>query len=1202
MIKRKYLLRAMHKSHSQLGLQREAIFSIHRLVAVLVCGALLANGTAFGQYGMTVGNLINVRSIINYVRARRADARWGYSFTAWAEYNAPFRTFDGAFNQARYTPTEFYPVEQDAQYRLGNQPPYSAELGPVPFTFQGGIVEMDEGGNGVGGACDTRFNVLYAYTGWAHDIIRLPDAQPRASGPVSYQHAWLKGYLTRHVVEVTTNPTTECEGRISFQDYVYRYQYHSPSGAVTHFYQRPGETATRSRWTTGPCNQRTQVIPPEPTSYWSDNGSAMLDTSDGAYRVRWSDGSVEEFHRPETVEFPLSVITTGAPRWYDLPAGDPLSELKIRDRNGNIRRYKFTATTESMIDTRERETKVTFDFSPNTPGFRRLLSVEVPAPGAGTPLKYQVTWKTPFSIDFSTVWSDVKCHGANGSEVPCGTSIIDLVDSIKVPDGRSYVFVYTPWGSLDTVTEPDGAVRKYNYGGTSNTTYATNTLPLVNRLQRTIQCGELWSGEMKKVQARGVTSEEVFPLGTGAVEKTSISYERTTLDSCINDVDTLGAAKGGPDACTQVWKVITYPDLSKQRIGTATRALNFYVNRPPSSSGDVSPHGWEIGNEVLNAAGTLISSSYSGNKDTGEIYHEFEIIPTIRMNAKAIGDRRSTKVKNSKDGVLSAVTYAYGDVIDIDPAQLTTTNRNTANITRKCVWSGNAEDCDNSDTGTKLVETITSYHHPAEYLSRNLLHLPSRETLFDPQHSGIALKRTDYTYDQGTLATSGAPPSVLDTSVSSARGNVTTVTSYRNAVDGSGGVSATNTYFDTGQIKESRDANTNPTTMEYDFGLCSPAHSVITSRVRNAKSHTITTVSDCWSGLTLRVTDPNNQSTYSQYDHLGRLVEVAGPGDPLTTLPPVLAGSAPPEGELRYLRDPAIPNDRVKNGTLVGNNGNGPTSWIDYLDLGNVNPLRQRVVTHTKDGTQNGLYVKTFTDGLGRTRQTRKKADPLKSGGAEIIETFIYDTMGRVREAYVPYGVTTAADAYEAPPTGSKFTLTEYDALGRVTGVTQPGPIRITTVYEKNAAPSTNEYLVTVTDSKTNKTRTFMDVLGRTLLVARSAPAATCSSGWCVRIMDYDAAGRLLRVLEGDGSEQIEQMTFIYDDLGRKKEMTDKDMGTWKYTYDNNGNLMRQIDGRGQIVEMKYDVLNRLVRKDLPPNSQSVGPEDTLYFYDGDQP
>ena len=108
-----------------------------------------------------------------------------------------------------------------------------------------------------------------------------------------------------------------------------------------------------------------------------------------------------------------------------------------------------------------------------------------------------------------------------------------------------------------------------------------------------------------------------------------------------------------------------------------------------------------------------------------------------------------------------------------------------------------------------------------------------------------------------------------------------------------------------------------------------------------------------------------------------------------------------------------------------------------------------------------------------------------------------------------------------------------------------------------------------------------------------------CASGWCVRTMEYDAAGRLLRVLEADNSVQI---TYIYDDIGRKKEMTDLDMGRLAYSYDNNGNLTSQTDAKGQTINIDYDVLNRIKRKDLPPLAPTAGPEDTTYFYDGETP
>ncbi len=49
--------------------------------------------------------------------------------------------------------------------------------------------------------------------------------------------------------------------------------------------------------------------------------------------------------------------------------------------------------------------------------------------------------------------------------------------------------------------------------------------------------------------------------------------------------------------------------------------------------------------------------------------------------------------------------------------------------------------------------------------------------------------------------------------------------------------------------------------------------------------------------------------------------------------------------------------------------------------------------------------------------------------------------------------------------------------------------------------------------------------------------------------------------------------TMIYDWLGRKKEMSDPDMGHWTYQYDLVGNLTLQTDNRGCTVDMDYDEL-----------------------------
>jgi len=1081
-------------------------------------------------------------------------------FTAWAEFTAPFEHYGDIAHPLRYTPSEYYTTSQNTIYRMGNQPPYKVQLGPIPLNFNGAVVQMTEGAIVTGGSCDGLSNSLTDYSGWGNDIVTEPQ-----NGNVFYHHAWLKGYLTRHVVEIETGTPDTCGLRTG--TYVYRYQYHAPNGSTIHFYQRPAEVGSMSTWTIGPCNTRTQVPGPEPTSYWSDDGSASLDVTNACKpKIRWSDGSLETFHAAETVEFPVNQ-SGDISHWADAEAScGQLGDRHITDRNGNITTFQYTSNTESVIDAKGRTTTVTFDLSSATPGFARLKTVDVTAPGGGTPLRYTINWKpVPFNVNFASIWPDVHCHSSTGAigggVIPCGTSPLELVDSITIPDGRSYQFSYTPWGALDTVVEPGGAVRKYGYGDASNTTYAQNTLPLINRVDATLLCGAIWTGEMPKVQARGVISESVYPQGlSGPANVTRISYEKVDLGSCSPNL--IGAATTGPDACVQVWKVITNPDLSVKKIGSAVRALPFFVNRPPLNSGPVSPHGWTIGEETWNAGATqLLAATYEGDKTTGDLDYLFETAATLRMQVAAVVDRRIRKVVSLKQGVMSTTIFNYDDTIDIDSGT-SVVSRNTGNITEQRTWLGD------KITGTLLTQTDSTYFHPTNYLDRNILHLPASQTLTDPARG--VLTRSDYTYDEYGLNPSGA--SNLDTTVGPARGNVTTVTTYRQPAALSGAVSSHKNYFDTGDLRQNIDAKSNATTITYDFVPCSTAHTLSTSTVANAKGHQTTTVSDCFGDQPLRVIDPNNNSFFTQYDLLGRVVETAGPGDTLTNLP----------GFIRH------PNAPLNAGSAIGNGGQGPATWIEYLSPGVVN--QQRTVVHTKDGTVNGRYVKSFSDGLGRTIQTRSEVDPSTSGGnGEVVSTTVYDNMGRVSTAFVPC-FSTVTDAVSTSCT-TQSTVTTYDALGRVTSVRLPGLSPTTTNY----TASTTEHIATTTDLNGNHLQTFTDVLGRVVRTARES--SNCTGGWCTTLMVYDAAGRLLQTTDPGGN----MMLMAYDGLGRKTEMTDPDMGHWTYEYDNNGNLTRQVDAKGQVIQMSYDVLNRLRVKDLPPNSSIAGAEDTTYFYDGEQ-
>jgi RHS repeat-associated protein len=58
--------------------------------------------------------------------------------------------------------------------------------------------------------------------------------------------------------------------------------------------------------------------------------------------------------------------------------------------------------------------------------------------------------------------------------------------------------------------------------------------------------------------------------------------------------------------------------------------------------------------------------------------------------------------------------------------------------------------------------------------------------------------------------------------------------------------------------------------------------------------------------------------------------------------------------------------------------------------------------------------------------------------------------------------------------------------------------------------------------------------------------------------------------------------------------MLDPDMGTWTYEYDLVGNLIKQTDAKGQVLEFTYDALNRLTAKRYPLSANPA----VEYFYD----
>jgi YD repeat-containing protein len=400
------------------------------------------------------------------------------------------------------------------------------------------------------------------------------------------------------------------------------------------------------------------------------------------------------------------------------------------------------------------------------------------------------------------------------------------------------------------------------------------------------------------------------------------------------------------------------------------------------------------------------------------------------------------------------------------------------------------------------------------------------------------------------------------------------------------------------------------------------SHQTITTTVANALNQSITTVTECYTGATLSVTDLNGSASCKQYDGLGRLVETAAPGDTLAGLP-VCTGTSNPGS--CYVRDTNSQCQRIGTllscfdtcptaGTAVGNGGAGATAWVEYFPfgIGGVTYNQARTVTHSRDGTPDGLKQVHFVDGLLRAFQQCSEVDPsTNSSNSAICTHTLYDVMGRPWHSFLPFYASAFPSAVVAIPGNTdQYTLTGYDALGRVTNsqlmLANTGVLPPTVTHYTSGG---GLFITNVTDANSCESQSRTDVLGRVVEHDVQSNACTSTPSWYATTMTYDPAGRLRNINDPAGNVT----SFVYDGLSNKTQVTDPDRGTWTFVYNNNSEgssyPIKQTDARGAITYLTYDFLNRITLRDLPylKNgttwvSGTPGEEDEFTYWDGNVP
>ncbi len=265
----------------------------------------------------------------------------------------------------------------------------------------------------------------------------------------------------------------------------------------------------------------------------------------------------------------------------------------------------------------------------------------------------------------------------------------------------------------------------------------------------------------------------------------------------------------------------------------------------------------------------------------------------------------------------------------------------------------------------------------------------------------------------------------------------------------------------------------------------------------------------------------------------------------------------------------------------------GSWSGISYNNYGAVG------AQHIRTDTAAGLTGWTYFDGLGRTTKEKKTGPDSK---VTVVETR-YNSQGMADQTSLPY-----FEGIEA----ARYTTFTYDPLGRLTQTTNPDGTVATADY---ATP----WEVKSVDANNHQRTERRDAYGRLIEVKEFTGTSSSPTVYATTTYEYNELGNLKSVTDAKGNKT----SMRYDSLGRKLAMSDPDMGRcgdltvlspnssfpwystpcWNYEYDASGNLIRQQDGKGQVIWFQYDALSRLRQKDYG-TQKTIGSGDVVYSYD----
>ncbi len=212
----------------------------------------------------------------------------------------------------------------------------------------------------------------------------------------------------------------------------------------------------------------------------------------------------------------------------------------------------------------------------------------------------------------------------------------------------------------------------------------------------------------------------------------------------------------------------------------------------------------------------------------------------------------------------------------------------------------------------------------------------------------------------------------------------------------------------------------------------------------------------------------------------------------------------------------------------------------------------------TKKATTNGRWVKTTSDGLGRTVKVESgNATTTVSVAETEYDSCACSPLGKVKRVSQPY----------APGGTVYWTTYTYDGIGRTVSVAHAGNTGTSGyVYEGNT--------VKTTDAAGKWKKFTLDAMGNLTKATEPNPAggADVDSNY-----SYNVHTQLTQVTMTRGAT-TQTRTFVFDSNGRMTSSTNPENGTVSYAYHPDGQMATKTDANGNWVEYDWNAFKRPVQ------------------------